>query len=81
MYIYLLDYIIINLWNVYTHASECSVCCMRLFTGVDAVTVCPCNWQPVFSKHTSNDFRDWNFSSQILHEKLNIHSVIIKVKR
>lgn len=64
------------------HASECSFCCMyvcmRLFTGVDAVAVCPSNWQPVFNKHTSNAFRDWNFSSQILHEKWNIHAVIIK---
>jgi hypothetical protein len=33
---------------------------MRLLTGVDAVAVYPSNWQPVFSKHTSNAFRDWN---------------------
>jgi hypothetical protein len=57
---------------------------MRIFTDMDAVAMCPCNWQPVCGKHTSNAFRDWNFSSQMLHEKLYIYiyiySIIIKYK-
>ena len=46
--------------------AQSAVC---MYAGVDAVAVCPCNWQPVFSTHTSNAFRGWYFSSQILHEK------------
>jgi hypothetical protein len=48
-------------------SAHSAVCMYEYFLAWMQLLCIPASGSHFFSKHTSNAFRDWNFSCQILH--------------